>query len=86
MRRWHSQLFGTEPGSLGADMATALDLDTGPALASFTAMLDACRRGEGFALVRSSLVAGDLAAGSLVRCFVETVPSDLHYYLITAPQ
>lgn len=85
-RRWHSQLFGIEPGTVGADLAAKIDLDAGPSFPTFTAMLDACRRGDGFALVRSSLVADDLAASRLVRCFVETLPSDLHYHLITAPQ
>lgn len=85
-RRWHSQLFGTEPGTIGAELATKIDLDAGPSFPNFTAMLDACRRGEGFALVRSSLVADDLAAGRLKRCFVETLPSDLHYHLVTMPQ
>ena len=85
-RRWHSQLYGTEPGTIGAELAAQIDLDAGPSFPTFTAMLDACRRGEGFALVRSSLVADDLAAGRLKRCFVETLPSDLHYHLVTAPQ
>lgn len=85
-RRWHSQLYGTEPGTVGAELATQIDLDAGPSFPTFTAMLEACRRGEGFALVRSSLVADDIAAGRLKRCFVETLPSDLHYHLITAPQ
>lgn len=85
-RRWHSQLYGTEPGTIGADLARQLDLDAGPVFSSFADMLAACRRGEGFALVRSSLVADDLAAGRLVRCFIESLPSDLHYHLVTAPQ
>lgn len=84
-RRWHSQLFGAEPGSLGDSLSRKVDFDGGPGFASFSDMLEACRRGDGFALVRTSLVADDLASGRLVRCFVETLPSDLHYHLVTAP-
>ena len=85
-RRWHSQLFGTEEGSIGEEISCQVDFDAGPVYPTFADMLEACRRGEGFALVRSSLVADDLKAGRLVRCFVEVLPSDLHYPLVTAPQ
>jgi len=85
-RRWHSQLYGIEAGTVGADLAAKIDLDSGPVFSTFSHMLEACRRGEGFALVRTSLVADDLAAGRLVRCFVETLPSDLSYHLVTAVQ
>lgn len=85
-RRWHSQLFGTGEGSLGGELAREIDMDTGPVFPTFAEMLEACRRGEGFALVRTSLVTDDLKAGRLVRCFVEVLPSDLHYHLVTAPQ
>jgi len=85
-RRWHSQLFGTEEGSIGEEISCQVDFDAGPVYPTFADMLEACRRGEGFALVRSSLVADDLKAGRLVRCFVEVLPSDLHYHLVTAPQ
>ncbi|KKB11810.1 hypothetical protein VE25_10595 [Devosia geojensis] len=85
-RRWHSQLFGTEEGSIGEEMSRQVDFDAGPVYPTFADMLEACRHGEGFALVRSSLVADDLKAGRLVRCFVEVLPSDLHYHLVTAPQ
>ena len=85
-RRWHSQLFGIEANSVGAKLAALIDFDAGPVFSTFSDMLAACRRGEGFALVRTSLVAGDLSAGRLVRCFVETLPSDLSYHLVTAPK
>lgn len=85
-RRWNSQLYGAGPDSVGDRLAALIDFDAGPSFPSFADMLEACRRGEGFALVRTSLVADDLAAGLLVRCFVETLPSDLHYHLVTAPQ
>ncbi|GLQ57103.1 LysR family transcriptional regulator [Devosia nitrariae] len=85
-RRWHSQLYGAGEGSPGDELAREIDMDAGPVYATFSDMLEACRRGEGFALVRTSLVADDLKAGRLVRCFVEVLPSDLHYHLVTAPQ
>lgn len=85
-RRWYSQLFGAENESHGGDLHGQLDFDSGPVFSTFPEMLEACRRGDGFALVCTSLVADDLAAGTLVRCFVESVPSDLTYHLVLAPQ
>ena len=82
-RRWYAQLFG-DNAAIDA-VAEQVDFDGGPGFASFSDMLDACRRGEGFALVRSSLVSGDLTAGTLVRSFVESLPSDLHYHLVSSP-
>jgi LysR family glycine cleavage system transcriptional activator len=86
-RRWCSQLFGDDGERRdGAEGALAgLDLDAGPCYPTFADMLKACRRGAGFALVRTSLVSKDLASGRLVRCFVESLPSDLHYHLIYPP-
>jgi LysR family transcriptional regulator, glycine cleavage system transcriptional activator len=81
-RRWHSQLYGAEEGSIGHDLMKELDFDAGQSYPTFAEMLEACRLGKGFALVRTSLVADDIAAGRLVRCFVETMPSDLHYHLV----
>lgn len=83
-KRWHSQLTGTADRPQGL-LGDELDFDSGPVFGDFGAMLDACRRGEGFALVRTSLVEDDLASGRLVKCFVEHLPSDLHYQLITHP-
>lgn len=81
-RRWHSQLYGAEEGSIGHDLAQELGFESGPNYPTFGDMLEACRQGLGFALVRTSLVADDIAAGRLVRCFVESMPSDLHYHLV----
>ncbi len=75
-RRWHGQIYGASDKH---------DFDGGPSYRTFPEMLDACRSGAGFALVRSSLVADDLAAGRLVRCFTESVVSDLQYQLVIAP-
>lgn len=76
-RRWFEQV-GTETVTAGfADrMAAAVCFPT------FADMLARCRRGEGFALVRTSLVEADLKAGSLVRAFVESQPSPFNYSLI----
>ncbi|WP_280177974.1 LysR substrate-binding domain-containing protein [Neomesorhizobium albiziae] len=79
-RRWHAELYGDR-----GDARDAIDFDGGPSYRTFTEMLDACRQGLGFALVRSSLVADDLLAGRLMRCFTESVVSDLQYRLATAP-
>ncbi|MCV3239863.1 LysR substrate-binding domain-containing protein [Mesorhizobium sp. ZC-5] len=75
-RRWHGQIYGDSDKH---------DFDGGPSYRTFPEMLDACRSGAGFALVRSSLVTDDLAAGRLVRCFTESVVSDLQYQLVIMP-
>jgi LysR family glycine cleavage system transcriptional activator len=77
-QRWHSQIYGGD-----TDLAVEIDFDSGPIFDTFPKMLEACRCGDGFALVRTSLVADDLAEGRLVKCFIETAPSDLHYHLVT---
>lgn len=76
-QRWFEQV-GTEAvtADFAGRMATATSFPT------FADMLAACRRGEGFALVRTSLVEAELQAGSLVRAFVETQPSPFNYSLI----
>lgn len=76
-RRWFEQLdVETVAAGLADRMAAAISFPT------FADMLAACRRGEGFALVRTSLVEADVQAGSLVRAFVETQPSPFNYSLI----
>ena len=76
--RWIEQLgMDKSPAQVEID-----HLDVGPTFAGFEAMLDACRRGEGLALVRTSLVAEDLRRGTLARAFIEVLPSDLHLHLI----
>lgn len=47
-------------------------------------MLAAARAGQGIAIGRSSLVADDIASGTLVRLFDLVAPSDYSYYLVTA--
>lgn len=76
--RWIEQL-GLDKSSAAIDLD---DLTIGPSYPGFEAMLDACRRGEGLALVRTTLAAEDLRRGTLVRAFDEVLPSDLHLHLI----
>lgn len=46
-------------------------------------MLTAAKAGQGIAVARHSLVAGDIAAGHLVRLFDVIAVSDYSYYLVT---
>ncbi len=76
-RRWFEQIDAESVAAGFADrMAAAVSFST------FADMLAACRRGDGFALVRTSLVEADLRNGSLVRAFVESQPSPFNYSLI----
>jgi LysR family glycine cleavage system transcriptional activator len=83
-QRWYEQIGAVpdqEPDPLaGFDIVAAVA--DGPLYSSLEEMLEACRRGEGFALVRSSLVAADIAGETLVRCFVEAQPAALNYALL----
>ncbi|PVA05371.1 LysR substrate-binding domain-containing protein [Thalassorhabdomicrobium marinisediminis] len=79
--RWLVQIYG-EALAKDARIARHLDDRSTPEFETFSAMLDACRAGAGFALVRSSLVADDLAAGRLVRPVEEAILSDLHHYIV----
>ncbi|WP_395450418.1 LysR family transcriptional regulator [Aminobacter sp. UC22_36] len=84
--RWHGQIYDRKerlPAVDGSD--EPFDFQAGPSFPAFSDMIAACRQGAGLALVRSSLVADDLAAGRLVKCFDETMPSDLQYHLVIAP-
>ncbi len=76
-RRWFEQV-----DSEGAAAGFADPLSAAACFPTFADMLAACRRGEGFALVRTSLVDADLRAGTLVRAFVEGQPSPFNYSLI----
>lgn len=76
--RWIEQLgMDASPAGIEFDRLALIRIDDG-----FEAMLDACRRGEGLALVRTTLVAEDLRRGALVRAFSEVLPSDLHLHVI----
>ncbi|WP_172294996.1 LysR substrate-binding domain-containing protein [Pseudoruegeria sp. HB172150] len=78
--RWYAQAIALKPpGAPGFD-----SLEFGPEYPTFEAMLEAARRGAGFALVRTSLVDGELRRGELVRCFTGSVASDMRYHIVTA--
>jgi LysR family glycine cleavage system transcriptional activator len=47
-------------------------------------MLTAAKAGQGIAMGRHSLVAGEIAAGNLIRLFDIVAPSEYHYYLVTS--
>jgi LysR family transcriptional regulator, glycine cleavage system transcriptional activator len=87
-RRWYSLVYGTgnaHPGMGAAEKAGGIDFDNGPLYPTFPDMIEACRRGAGFALVRTSLVANDLESRRLVQCFDEQIQSDLQYHLVISP-
>jgi len=55
----------------------------GPVFTDSAMVVQAAAEGQGVALARSVLAAGDLAAGRLVRPFEASVPHDLAYYLVS---
>jgi LysR family transcriptional regulator, glycine cleavage system transcriptional activator len=59
-----------------------VDPHTGPTFLSSDHAIQAAIRGEGVALGRSALVADDLAAGRLMRPFVQSVPAGFAYYVV----
>ncbi|MBA8910100.1 LysR family transcriptional regulator [Aminobacter ciceronei] len=84
--RWHGQIYdGKEQFPAVDGVEGPFDFQAGPSFPTFSDMIAACRQDAGLALVRSSLVADDLAAGRLVKCFDEIIPSDLQYHLVTSP-
>ncbi|CAN7342599.1 LysR substrate-binding domain-containing protein [Rhizobium rhizogenes] len=83
-QRWYEQVTSHDNGDV-ADFDIGQAVESGPLFESFVDMLKACRDGLGFALVRSSLVAEDIADGRLVRCFVEVQPSAVSYNLVYPP-
>lgn len=70
--RWLTELYGNRGLPLRDDRPVrTLRFET------FAGMLEACRRGEGFALVRTHVAADDLAAGRLVVAVEERLPAEL---------
>jgi LysR family glycine cleavage system transcriptional activator len=84
-QRWHEQITGGYKGEANPSFDIARAVAEAPLFDSFDDMLEACRQGRGFALVRSSLVAADLAQKKLVRCFVEVQPAAVSYNLVYPP-
>ncbi|WFU07673.1 LysR substrate-binding domain-containing protein [Rhizobium sp. CB3090] len=84
-QRWYEQVLDHDVGDEMAEFNIGQAVENGPLFESFADMLAACRDSLGFALVRSSLVAKDIAEGQLVRCFVEVQPSAVSYNLLYPP-
>ncbi|GAC1040539.1 LysR substrate-binding domain-containing protein [Rhizobium sp. No.120] len=84
-QRWHEQVIGESGSEDGMHFDIARAVEEAPLFDSFAEMLEACRQGRGFALVRSSLVARDLSEKKLVRCFVEMQPAAASYNLVYPP-
>jgi LysR family glycine cleavage system transcriptional activator len=61
-------------------------LERGPVLDDSASVLTAAEQGHGLALARWSLVAGDLAAGRLVRPSDQSVRERYAYYFVAPPQ
>jgi LysR family glycine cleavage system transcriptional activator len=61
-------------------------LERGPVLDDSASVLTAAEQGHGLALARWSLVAGDLAAGRLVRPSGQSVREQHSYYFVAPPQ
>jgi LysR family glycine cleavage system transcriptional activator len=60
-------------------------VDRGPAFDDSLSVLAAAEQGQGMALARWSLVAGDLAAGRLVRPSAQSVKQKSAYYFVAPP-
>ncbi|MFK0162466.1 LysR substrate-binding domain-containing protein [Rhizobium sp. NPDC090279] len=84
-QRWHEQIIGGSDDETNPRFDIARAVEEAPLFDSFAEMLEACRQGRGFALVRSSLVARDIGEKKLVRCFVEVQPATVSYNLVYPP-
>jgi LysR family glycine cleavage system transcriptional activator len=61
---------------------TDVDAARGPMFNDSSMLLEAAVAGQGVALGRSVLAAGEIAMGRLVRPFALTQPADFAYYLV----
>ncbi|MGV2127459.1 LysR family transcriptional regulator [Agrobacterium vitis] len=76
-RRWMLELFGIE----GADWISEY-LAKMVVFPTFDEMLEACRRGEGFALVRSILAVDEISSGQLVKAVTESLSAEMNYHVV----
>jgi LysR family glycine cleavage system transcriptional activator len=67
---------------LGLAGVTGIDARRGPRFTDSGMVVQAAAEGQGVALARRQLAAGDLAAGRLIQPFDVTIPHDLAYYLV----
>jgi LysR family glycine cleavage system transcriptional activator len=76
---------GGWPEWLRAAGAAGVDARRGTIFTDAHLMLQAAADGQGVALARSALAAGDLTAGRLVRPFACAVPTRYRYFLVCPP-
>jgi LysR family transcriptional regulator, glycine cleavage system transcriptional activator len=67
---------------LGLAGVEGIDARRGPIFTDSGMVVQAAAEGQGVALARRRLAAGDLAAGRLIQPFDVTIPHDLAYYLV----
>lgn len=67
---------------LGLAGVEGVDARRGPIFTDSGMVVQAAAEGQGVALARRQLAAGDLAAGRLIQPFEVTIPHDLAYYLV----
>ncbi len=81
----HDRMNETWAMWLKAAGARGVNPDRGPAFTHSAMVLAAAIDGLGVALARSPLVAGDLAAGRLVRPFSAALPAQGSYFFVCRP-
>ena len=67
---------------LGLAGVEGVDVRRGPIFTDSGMVVQAAAEGQGVALARRLLAAGDLAAGRLIQPFDVSIPHDLAYYLV----
>ena len=71
---------------LGAHTVRGVDASRGPRFSDDALALEAAMEGQGVAISRDILVAGDLAAGRLVRPFAQALPDLFGCYVVCQPE
>jgi LysR family transcriptional regulator, glycine cleavage system transcriptional activator len=71
---------------LGAQSVPGVDPSRGPRFSDDALALEAAIEGQGVAISRDILVAGDLAAGRLVRPFAQSLPDLFGCYVVCPPE
>ena len=87
----HDRTVGNEEASLSwrtwfGEIGTLdFDPDHGPGFTDSAMLVEAAVRGMGVALGRTALVMDELVEGRLVRPFVQALPAEYAYYVVTPP-
>jgi len=63
-----------------------VDPNLGPGFNLWGMLIDAAVAGQGVALARTTMAAGDIKAGRLVQPFGPTLPSSYAYWLVSTPE